>query len=163
MFRMVIPLCILLVIGLSPDIRAEQLSTISLSIGQEVYVPSYTQLHRTSKTKIDSVTTLSIHNVDKRHEIVVTSAIAYATNGDQIKQYITEPLTLKSFASKSFVGPYKDGGDGTGANFVVTWTAKQAVVPPIVETLLLANTGNQGFSLSSRGRVIAEKKPKQTK
>ncbi|UZE96235.1 DUF3124 domain-containing protein [Alkalimarinus alittae] len=129
---------------------------LTKSNGQTVYVPSYTELYMSSGFKVKGFSTVTIHNTDPHHSIKVNAVTSYDTHGKLTKQYLEEPLVLASFASKNYFVRYEKGFDGSGANFIVRWTAAQPVVAPLIESRMLATSGTQGYSLSSQGRVVEE-------
>lgn len=131
--------------------------SISKSIGQTVYVPSYTELHMSTNFSVKGFTTVTIHNIDSSHSIKVDAVISYDTHGKLTKQYLQQPLLLAPFASRNFLIRYEKGFDGAGANFIVRWQSSKPVVSPLIESRMLATSGTQGYSLSSQGRVIEVK------
>ena len=128
------------------------------SRGQIIYVPSYTELYRYGDMKADAVSTVNIHNIDLKFSIKVTSVKGYDTSGQLVKNYLDKPLVLGPLASKSFVASYQKNSDGTGSNFIIKWESDHVVVAPLIESFLVASTGNHGFSHSSKGRVVEELK-----
>jgi len=50
----------------------------------------------------------------------------------------------------------QDTSGGSGANFIVKWTAQQGVTKPVVEAVMIT-AFHQGISLISPGRVIEER------
>ena len=51
----------------------------------------------------------------------------------------------------------RDKAGGSGANFIVEWTATQPVTVPIIEAVMIGTQTQQGISFTSRGQVIAER------
>jgi hypothetical protein len=139
---------------LLPSLNAWSHDTLSKSTGQTVYVPSYTELYKSNSFSVKGITTVTIHNIDPSHSIKVNAVTSYDTHGKLSKQYLNEPLVLAPFASKNYLIRYEKGFDGSGANFIVRWESAEEVVAPLIESRMLANSGTQGYSLSSQGRVI---------
>jgi hypothetical protein len=50
--------------------------------------------------------------------------------------------------------PRADTRGGPGANFLIRWHAADVVDEPLVEAVMLGQSGNAGISFSSRGRPI---------
>ncbi|MFH1984170.1 MAG: DUF3124 domain-containing protein [Pseudomonadota bacterium] len=132
---------------------------ISLSQGQTVYVPAYSHIYVGSKEQPFLLTvTLSIRNVDLRRSLLVSAVDYYETQGTLIKKYLDKPITLGPLESVRYVVPQRDKAGGSGANFIVEWTSKTAVNPPLIETVMIGAESQQGISFTSRGQVISADK-----
>lgn len=126
-----------------------------LSNGQSIYVPAYSHIYSGDRERPFFLTvTLSIRNIDPRHQINITIIDYYETQGRVLKKYIDRPAILKPLGSLRYVIPQSDKTGGSGANFIVEWEAEQLVNPPIVETVMIGTQSQQGISFTSRGRVI---------
>ncbi|MBU0729871.1 MAG: DUF3124 domain-containing protein [Proteobacteria bacterium] len=126
-----------------------------LSNGQSIYVPAYSHIYSGDRERPFFLTvTLSIRNIDPRHQINITIIDYYETQGRVLKKYIDKPAILKPLGSLRYVIPQSDKTGGSGANFIVEWEAEQLVNPPIVETVMIGTQSQQGISFTSRGRVI---------
>ncbi|MCW5204179.1 DUF3124 domain-containing protein [Desulfobulbus sp. US4] len=128
---------------------------ITITTGQTIFVPAYSEVHYAGKDlTMKLAVTLTIHNTDFTHPIIVTSVRYYNTKGKMVKEYLPKPQRLGPMASTDFfVGSGEQTG-GVGTNFIVEWVAEQPVYEPVVETLMLSNSGTQGLSFTSSGRVI---------
>ena len=71
-----------------------------------------------------------------------------------VKEYLAKPQRLGPMASADFFVDTGQQTGGVGTNFIVEWVAEQPVYEPVVETLMLSNSGTQGLSFTSSGRVI---------
>jgi hypothetical protein len=132
-------------------------SDIALSDGQTVYVPIYSHIYSGLKGNPFSLAaTLSIRNTDPGHSITLVSVKFYDTDGKLIKEYLDNPLELKAMASTRYILTESDTGGGSGANFLVKWTSKTKVNPPLVEGVMIGTRSGQGISFVSRGQVIEE-------
>lgn len=126
-----------------------------LSRGQTIYVPAYSHIYSGSSEKPFLLTvTLSIRNIDPRYQISITVADYYETRGKLLRKYIDKPVVLAPLESLRYVIPERDASGGSGANFMVEWTADQLVNPPVVESVMIGTQLQQGVSFTSRGRVI---------
>ena len=133
--------------------RAEE--TVMLSQGQTIYVPAYSHIYVGDREHPFLLTvTLSLRNVDTRHKVTLTAVNYYDTQGRLLKKHLTQPLILKPLESTRYVVPQQDKTGGSGANFIVEWTAEQAVNPPIVEAVMIGAASQQGISFTSRGQAI---------
>jgi hypothetical protein len=126
-----------------------------LSKGQLIYVPAYSHIYSGDRERPFLLTvTLSIRNIDPKHQIKVTLVDYYETEGKLLKKYIDQPVILKSLASLRYVVPEKDKSGGSGANFIVKWESDQLVNPPVVESIMIGTQTQQGISFTSRGQEI---------
>jgi len=123
--------------------------------GQLVYVPIYSSIYNQYAENILHMTAiLSIRNISPKGEIIIKKIDYYDTNGKLIKNYIDEPFSLGKMSTKDFVIAENDLDGGTGANFLVEWESKKKVSIPIIESVMLGNSGTKGFSFSSRGKEV---------
>lgn len=128
---------------------------ISLSTGQTVYVPAYSHIYIGNKEQPFLLTvTLSIRNVDLKHEISVSTIDYYESQGKLVKRYIDQPVTLGPLGSQRYIIAQRDKVGGSGANFIVVWSSKTAVNPPLIECVMIGAESQQGISFTSRGQVI---------
>jgi hypothetical protein len=132
-------------------------ANIELSKGQTVYVPAYSHIYSgDTEYKFLLAVTLSIRNTDPKNALTITSVDYFDTNGKLIKKYIDKPVTLAPMSSTRYVVKESDESGGSGANFIVTWKADQAVHSPIIESVMIGARSQQGISFTSRGQVIQE-------
>jgi hypothetical protein len=130
---------------------------VRLSSGQTVYVPIYSHIYSGDRERPVLLTaTLSVRNTDPRHQINVTAVDYYDSNGKLIKHFLGQPLPLAGMASTRFVIGESDKSGGSGANFIVKWTAQGKVVPPIIEAVMISTKMQQGISFISRGQIVQE-------
>lgn len=128
-----------------------------LTKGQTIYVPAYSHIYGgNSERPILLTITLSIRNVDMKNEIEVISVDYYATQGKHLKNFLKEPIILKPLESLRYIVPEKDISGGSGANFIVKWSSKKPVNPPIVESVMIGTLLQQGISFTSRGKPIVD-------
>jgi hypothetical protein len=128
---------------------------IELSRGHTIYVPAYSHIYSGDRERPFMLTvTLSIRNIDLKHQIYISIVDYYETQGKLIKKYLDKPLTLNPLESKRYIIPEKDKSGGSGANFVVEWKSDQLVNPPIIESVMIGTQSGQGVSFTSPGREI---------
>jgi len=153
-FRCLCTLALFALLLLSSQI-AEADDAINLSQGQTVYVPAYSHIYVGNREQPFLLTiTLSIRNTDAKHPVTITAADYYDTEGKRIKKYLEKPVSLGPWESIRYVVPQKDKSGGSGANFVVEWSAKKAVNPVLVEAIMIGAESQQGISFTSRGQAI---------
>jgi len=130
------------------------------SWGQTVYVPVYSHVFFGDRgTTFNLATTLSIRNADPSQALSVISADYYDSGGRLIKKHLSAPVALNPLASAEIFIPESDTSGGFGASFIVRWASKEAVVPPVIECLMIGARSGQGISFVSRGRVVQETSP----
>ncbi len=154
-YRFLIPFLILGELIFFSSARAQ--SAIDLSKGQTVYVPAYSHIYSgDTEYKFMLAVTLSIRNTDPKNALTILSVTYFDTNGKLIKKYLDKPISLGPMASTRFVVKESDESGGSGANFIVTWKADQAVHSPIIESIMIGTRSQQGISFTSRGQVLSE-------
>ena len=128
---------------------------ISLSNGQIIYVPAYSHIYSGNREQPFLLTvTLSIRNIDPKHQIKITVVDYYETQGKLLKKYLDKPVLLKPLESLRYIVPERDKSGGSGANFIVEWISEGFINPPIVETIMIGTQNQQGISFTSRGKTI---------
>lgn len=132
-------------------------ASLPLSLGQTLYVPAYSHIyHGNKETPLLLSVTLSIRNIDPQNPLTITTVNYHETNGALVKDYLPEPTVLSPLGSIRFVVPQRDNSGGSGANFMVTWSARQPTNPPIAESVMIGTQSQLGISFTSRGRVVTE-------
>ena len=100
---------------------------------------------------------LSIHNTSASNPLVIEK-IDYRVGGGRIvESYLTKPLALQPFASLQVLIAQDDVRGGTGASFTVDWAIADNAEEPVIEALMTATAGTQGFSFLSQGRRLARR------
>lgn len=125
------------------------------SKGQTVYVAVYSNIYSApKKVQYNLATILSIRNTDMTHPIKITAADYYDSRGKLLKKYYPQPITLAPLESTEIFIPEDDTAGGTGANFIVRWSAAKEVNVPIVESVMIGMKSGQGISFVSPGQEI---------
>ena len=123
--------------------------------GTMLYVPAYSHIFYQDGTRdIGLAATLSVRNTDPERPITITGVRYYDSDGQLVRPYVAEPITLGPLSSRAFVVEERDRTGGVGANFIVTWQASEPVSPPLVESVMISTESSQGISFVSRGRPI---------
>jgi hypothetical protein len=130
---------------------------IQLSRGQSVYVSIYSHIYSGLKARpFDLAAILSIRNTALNQPVTIVSVKYYDTEGKLLKEYLDEPLQLKTLASTRYIIKEDDKTGGSGANFIVKWKSNKKITPPIIEAVMIGTHSGQGISFVSRGQVIEE-------
>ncbi|MCI5129527.1 MAG: DUF3124 domain-containing protein [Candidatus Electrothrix sp. AUS3] len=138
-----------------PEEETVFIHDITITTGQTLFVPAYSEVHYAGKDiTMQLAVTLTIHNTDFTSPVIVTSARYYNSKGKVVKEYLPKPQRLGPMASADFFVDSSEQTNGVGTHFIVEWVAEQPVYEPVVETLMLSNSGTQGLSFTSAGRVI---------
>lgn len=116
--------------------------TLPLSYGQSLYLPIYSHLYHgdvNPKTGKPSETLVSAHvsirNTDPRVAMKVISARYYNTEGKLLREFLTAPQVIPPYGTHELYVARSDFSGGSGANFVIDWSAERPINPPLVEAL----------------------------
>ena len=133
-------------------------SEINLSKGQTIYIPVYSHIYGGDKERpFDLAATLSIRNTDPNYPITIIAVDYYDSKGKLLRKYMQGPLRLNALSTIRYVVLESDKAGGSGANFIVKWKSEHIVNVPIIESVMIGTSAQQGISFTSRGQVIEEK------
>jgi hypothetical protein len=133
------------------------------TIRRTVYVPVYSSIDvglQVRQNIIQLAATVSIRNVSAQYPIVLNFVRYYDSAGALVRQYLSEPAELGPLATVEFVVPRLDTTGGPGANFLVQWVGPSDADEPLIEAVMIGQSGNAGISFTSPGRVI-KNEPRQ--
>ena len=122
-----------------------------------VYVPVYSSIYiglDIRRKLIELAATVSIRNVSAQHPVILNFVRYYDSAGKLVRAYLTEPGELGPLATVEFVIQRVDTAGGPGANFLVQWVGQPEVDEPLIEAVMIGQSGNAGISFTSAGRVI---------
>lgn len=114
---------------------------IPLSSGQTLYLPIYSHIYhgsRDSRGRPSQALTsahISIRNTDGGNAIRVHSARYFDSKGRLLKEYVTTAQVVPPLGSQELFVPHEDTAGGSGASFLIVWSADTPVNPPLVEAL----------------------------
>jgi Protein of unknown function (DUF3124) len=129
------------------------------TLQRTVYVPVYSSMYLGRDIKQNMVqlsVTMSIRNVSSRHPLVLNFVRYYDSAGHQIREYVSSPSELAPLATVEFVIKQADTTGGPGANFLVQWAGSSNIDDPVIEAVMIGQSGNAGFSFTSPGRVVKD-------
>lgn len=116
--------------------------SIALSSGQSLYLAIYSHLYhgdvhpKTGKPSETLVSThVSIRNTDPATALKVLGARYYNTEGKLLREFLPRPQSIPPLGTYELYVPRSDSSGGSGANFIIDWTAEKPINPPIVEAL----------------------------
>lgn len=125
--------------------------------GQTLYVPAYSQVLLGGRDLTHELAvTLAIHNTDLDSSIIIQAVRYYDTDGQLVREYVTDPIEVSPLATTGFLIESRDTSGGWGSNFIVEWVAEEPVYEPIIEAIMVSTSGTQGLSMISIGRVISQ-------
>ncbi len=122
---------------------------------QTMYVPVYSHIYHGVKAQpFDLTVTLSVRNTSFDSALSLVGVDYYDTDGKLIRRYATQELRVAPLTTKEFFVEQYDRTGGSGAAFVVHWRAAKPISPPLIETIMIGSSNNQGISFTSRGVEI---------
>ena len=96
-----------------------------VAIRRTVYVAAYSSVRLGGgKGKVDLATTLSIHNTSEERPLIILRVDYFGTAGNLVHSYLSDPIAIRPFGTVEAFVPAEDTRGGTGANFIVEWSAK---------------------------------------
>lgn len=125
-----------------------------------VYVPAYSHIYHGSEGEAYQLTTtLSVRNTDPERPITLRAVRYHDTRGEIARRFLEEPRRLGPLGTVGYVVEEADTTGGSGANFIVEWSAPEAVSPPVIEAVMISTRSGRGVSFTSRG-VPIERQPR---
>ena len=120
----------------------------------QIYLPVYSHVY-TSENRYEPMgITVSIRNTDLNESFIIKDVSYYGTDGVLLQKYVDKPHTLKAMATIDFVIDLRDMRGGSGANFIVEVAYDSHISKPIVQAIMINNSGNRAFSFVTNGEVI---------
>jgi len=121
------------------------------------YLPVYSHIYHIHEHRtFDLTITVSIRNVSLKDSVYILKADYFNTIGENIRQYIKNPIHLKPLETIEIIIAGKDIEGGSGANFVFDWATKNIKNPPLFEAVMISTYGQQGLSFTTRGVQVFE-------
>lgn len=124
-----------------------------MEINESVYVPAYSDLYYESQEKKTFFTViLSLRNISFTDTLYFTHIDYYSSHGKLLREYIDQVLVLRPMESMEYIVEEAEKEGGTGANFVVNYSAKANLNNhPFIETIMMGNLDNYRFAFTSPG------------
>lgn len=154
-------LCLAALLALPPVMAAEELAT-----GQSLYLPVYSHIWYGDRRGSDNAPSMSlvsvlvsIRNASLKTPIRVSSARYYSTEGKLLKEYLSKPVIIPPMGTHELFVERKESEGGSGANFVIEWSAASATNPPVVEALHAdIKSGNHALTFITAAHLIQDDK-----
>ena len=125
--------------------------------GTVVYVPVYSSLYlgvSSRQRTVDLAATVSVRNTSSVHPITLEWVRYYDSSGKHVRDYLDRPSALPPLGSVEFVIQRSDAAGGPGANFLIRWNGPADVDEPVMEAVMVGQSGTAGVSFTSRGQVV---------
>jgi len=126
-------------------------------VPRRMYVSVYSSIYlglESEPLMVNLAATISVRNVSAEHPLILTHARYYDSAGRAVRDYVKEPGELGPMASVEYVVKRDDTAGGPGANFVIEWAGPKDMDEPIVEAVMIGQSGHAGFSFISTGKSI---------
>jgi hypothetical protein len=120
-----------------------------------IYVPTYSHIFADGGRALLLETTLSIRNVDTQGSIQIDAVEYFDSDGVLIESYLSDAFPLRPLQSTEFLVEKADIAGGAGANFIVRWSAREDVNPPLIEAVMVGGDGSKTVSFVRLGQPIA--------
>ena len=98
--------------------------------------------------------TLSIRNTSLNDTLFVSKIDYYNTEGDLVRSYIDNPISLSPMGTINYVIEKDDDTGGSGANFIVELSSKNKKIKPLIQAIMLGYSGNKSFAFSTDGYSV---------
>lgn len=132
------------------------------SVRRTVYVPVYSSIYlglELEQRTVELASTVSVRNVSPRHAIRLEFVRYYDSEGKRVRDYVSSASELQPLATVEFVIPRADTTGGPGANFLIGWAGPAEVDEPLIEAVMIGQSGNAGISFTTAGRVVKDAPP----
>lgn len=120
-----------------------------------IYVPVYSHIYDGDGRRfINLATTLSVRNTDPERALTLNTVQYFNTAGRLVRVYQPKPRQLAPLATAEYIVAERDTAGGSGANFLVEWSAPRSITEPVVEAIMISGSGTLGLSFVSVGRPL---------
>jgi len=124
----------------------------ALVVSGSVYVPLYSSLYVGGQRSLKNLSaTLSLRNTSADQALIVTSVTYFDGNGKAVVELLDVPHALAPMATAEFYADQSSTSGGPVATVIVGWGAEASVAPPLIEAVILGNSGVKSISFVSRG------------
>lgn len=110
-------------------------------LGQVLYLPIYSHIYHGDLDEQGKPTQtllsahVSIRNTNSHKPLKLLFARYYDTDGKLLKEFVPKPVLIPPLGTHELFIPRSDATGGSGANFLISWSAEVSVNPPVVEAL----------------------------
>jgi len=115
-----------------------------------MYVPIYSDIYFDHQNqKVLLAATLSIRNTSYSDSLYISKIDYFETGGDLVRSYIDRPINLPPMATVNYVIEKDDDTGGPGANFIVELSSASKDIKPLIQAVMVGETGNKGFAFAT--------------
>lgn len=123
----------------------------------KIYLPVYSHIYHIHEHRtFDLTITVSLRNISPTDTVYILKADYFNTIGENIRQYVQKPISIKPLETLEIIIDEKDIEGGSGANFIFDWAKKNNKNSPLFEAVMISTYGQQGLSFTTRGVPIME-------
>ena len=126
----------------------------SFLLERSVYVPIYSHVYYQSGRPYLLEATLSVRNTNLDRPVFVRSVRYYDSHGNLVKDHLDRLIRLDPLETVEFLVKEHDIEGGSGANFVVDWSATEQVNEPLIEAVMVGAVGTQGIAFRTEGKNL---------
>ncbi|MCI5058013.1 MAG: DUF3124 domain-containing protein [Flavobacteriales bacterium] len=116
------------------------------------YVPIYSDIYnRSANERFYLTATLSVRNTSYRDTMIIRKIDYFNTTGELVEEYLESPIYLNPMGSIDYVIDEEDKKGGSGANFIVIWSANNIKFKPVIQAVMISTSGPQGVAFTTDG------------
>ncbi|WP_417335475.1 DUF3124 domain-containing protein [Halobacteriovorax marinus] len=120
------------------------------------YVPAYSNIYESKGESLPMAITLSLRNIDLKNSLQIEKVLYYNTSGNLIRSYFKEGITLAPLETREVFVQKSDVEGGSGANFIVIFSSKDKIIPPIFEAVMTSSGAyGKSYVFTSRGVIYS--------
>ena len=138
------------------DYDAGEVAFAQLPLKKMVYVPVYSHVYFQGGSPYSLETTLSVRNTDPDQPVYLDSIKYFDTSGKLSKTFVDTIIKLEPLQTIEFLIERADSTGGSGANFLVEWAGEDSVSSPLIEAVMVGNSGTQAISFGRSGIVVSD-------
>lgn len=118
-------------------------------------MPVYSDIyHQSGEQRFLLTATLSIRNTSVQDSLYVDRVDYYNSEGVMQRAYLSRTISIGPLASVEFVVENTEAEGGAGANFIVHWAGDNPRLRPIIQSVMIGTTSQQGISFVVEGQVM---------
>ncbi len=121
------------------------------------YVPAYSHIYVSEGNPQRLAINLSLRNVDSVNSIKISKVSYFNTQGQLIRNYLSEGYKLAPLETKEIFIKGSDLEGGSGANFMIYYSVRPLTQPPIFESVMSGETEQHSYMFTSRGENYYQK------
>ena len=136
-----------------------QLNKDEMAFQDVIYVPIYSDIYVDQQNQNTLLAaTLSIRNTSYEDSLFVSKIDYFNTAGELVRSYLEKSISLPPMATINYVIEKEDDIGGSGANFIVTISSKNKETRPLIQAIMVGESGNKGFAFATDGYSIKKQK-----